>query len=511
MSTTTRYRYIADLDANGAGEEEGYTGRIVDLRKVKDALRRHRAFWMACAVLGLAIGAVFHLAIPAKYTAVSMLYLTEPTNGSTYTLGDDVNLFDTTRVGERAFQLFRGGGTGSLPGSYKAIAAGDFLMEIRAEASTRPRAVRWAKALASAFFSVRAKALDGQTALVDSSLGLQAKQLGADVQRINNAIDVLSGSPASPSTANQIAQLVSERGTDETQLTSLQNEVQQNLIEENVVKKGSYVLDPPVASVVDTKKIFAEDGLSGLVAGLAIGVGALVVGAIISDRPRRRAEVATLLGAPVELSLPREPEPAWLPGASARRQVKKPGPGLRLAQSRLQARVARLPRSSLALVSVGKGSVGTAAVLVAGTALSLAADGKRVALVDMAEGRPLARLFRVGSRDGAVRTVAIDGKQLRLAIAPEDAMSLDSMEVARGADAMLVLANADPAIGAEQLRSWAEAAVVVVRAGKVSDMLIEAAGDMLRSVGVPPISGILLGGDKGDETSGCVATEDLGW
>ena len=511
MSTTTRYRYIADLDASGADEEDLYAGRMFDLRKIKDALRRHKAFWLSCALLGLAIGAVFHLAIPAKYTAVSMLYLTEPTTGATYTLGDDVNLFETSRVGDRAIGLLRSEGKGIVPGKYAAAAAGNVLMEVKAVASTRPGAVRWARALSSAFFSVRADALGGQIKLVDSSLELQANRLAADVQKLNNAINVLSGSQALPSTANQIAQFVSERGTDETQLTQLQNQVQQNLIEESVVNKGSYVLDPPVASLVHTKKIFAEDGLSGLVAGLAVGVGALVIGAIISDRPRRRAEVAALLGAPVELSLRGDAEPAWLPGASARRQVKRPSSGLRLAQERLRGKLAHLPRQSLALVSAGKGSAGTAAVLLAGTAISLAAEDKRVALVDMAEGRPLARLFRVSAKDGSVQTVAMGGRQVRLAVAPEDVSALDRAEVSRGADAVLVLANANPAVGTEQLRSWVEGAVVLLRAGKASDILIEAAGEMLRGAGVPPLAGILIGADRGDETSGLVAHVGPAW
>lgn len=511
MSTTTRYRYIASLDGGGPGEEDVYTGRMVDLRKMKDALRRHKVFWVACALLGLVVGAAFHLAVPAKYTAVSMLYLTEPTTGSTYTLGDDVSLFDTNRVADRAASLLQEGSKGTVPGGYEGIAVGDVLMEVKADASTQSGAVRWANALASAFFSVRADTLGGQTKLVDSSLGLQATRLAADVQRLSNAITVLSGSQARPSTANQVAQLVSERGTDETQLTSLQNEVQQNLIEESVVNKGSYVLDPPVASVVHTKRVLAEDGLSGLVAGLAVGIGAVVVGAIISDHPRRRSEVAALLGAPVELSLRGQAEPARLLRARARRQVKKPSAGLRLAQHRLREKVARLPRSSLVLVSVGKGATGTAAVLLAGTALSLAADGKLVALVDMADGRPLARLFRSRAKGGTVSTVAMDGKQLRLAVAPEDATALDSAVVTNGADAVLVLANADPALGAERLRPWAEGAVVVLGAGKASELLIEATSEMLRGAGVRPLSGILLGADRQDETSGLVATEGQGW
>lgn len=502
MSTITDERYIPTLDESGPDEgEEAYGGRIVGLRTMKEGLRRHRFFWASCALLGLVIGATFHLLIPAKYVAVTTLYLAEP-GGSTYTVADDVNLLETSTVAKRAVDQLHPSKSAGLPGGYQGLAMGTVLLEIKADASTPAGAVRWANAIAKAFLSVRAQTLDGQTNLIVSSLQKQVNRLASEVQRLNNAITVLSSSPASPSTSNQVAQMVSERGTDETQLTSLQNEVQQDLLEESAVAQGSYVLDPAQALLVHTKRIFAEDGLSGLVAGLAVGVGIVVVGAIISDHPRRRAEVAGLLGAPVELSLRGLPEPGWRTGAAPRSYVKKPKPQLKLAERRLRERLGRLRRPALALVSTGQGSLGTAAALLASTAVSLAGEGKRVVLVDMAEGRPLARVFRTRMKGDVVSTVALRGAELRLVVVPEDVASLDSWEATKGADAVLVLASADVAAGAEYLRPWAEGAVVVLRAGKASDLLIEATGQVLRSAGVPPVSAILLGADKGDETAG---------
>jgi hypothetical protein len=509
--TTTSERYIANLDGAATGEEEEYGGRIVGLRTMKEGLQRHRLFWMSCAALGLLIGAVFHLVIPTKYVAVTTLYLTEPATGVAYTVADDVNLLETKAVEYRALSDLHIDNRNDLPGSYHGVALGSVLLEIKADGRTPAAAVRWAKALARAFFSVRAQTLGGQTNIVVSSLNSQAKQLEAAVQRLNNAISVLSSAKAGPATANQVADMVSERGTDETQLTTLQNQVQQDLLEQSALNKGSYVLDPAQALLVHTKRIFAEDGLSGLVAGLAIGVGGVVVGAVISDRPRRRAEVAALLGAPVELSLSDVPEPNLLTGGRVRGQLKRPGAQLKLAQRRLREKLGQLHRPALALVGVGKGSAGVATAVLAGTALSLAAEGKRVVLVDMAKGRPMARLFRVRGKRGAVSTVTFQGQYLGLVVAPEDMVVLDAKDVTQGADAILVLADADPAVGSEHLRPWAEAAVVMLRAGKASDLLVEAAGQMLRDAGVPPVSAVMLGTDERDETFGSVDGASKGW
>jgi hypothetical protein len=493
-------RFIKSIDGDPTGDGDAYPGRVVGLRTIKEGLRRYRLIWASSALLGLLIGASFHLIIPNKYVAVTTLYLTEPTGGPAYTVSDDVNLLETDTVAYRALRILHLSNINNLPGSYQGSALGDALLEMKADGGTPAKAVRWAKALAAAFLSVRAKTLGAQTQLVVSTMETQVKHLEVTVQDLNNTINVLSSSGGGPGTANQIAQMVSERGTDETQLTNLQNSIQEDLLQQASLDKGSYVLDPPRVLLVHTKRIFAEDGLSGLVAGLAIGIGGVVVAAIISDRPRRRAEVAALLGAPVELSIRGLAEPTWMSLTSPRGYVKRPGTQLELSQRRLKQRLGQLGHSALAVVGAGRGTTGTAAAVLAGAALSLAADGKQVAVVDLCEGRPLARLFRAKG-DGA-RTVTFRHLQLRLAVAPEDLTSLDPREVAKGADAVLVLANADPAVGVEHLRPWAEAAVVMLRAGKASDLLIEATGQMLREAGVAPMSAFLLGADREDETFG---------
>ena len=502
MSTDMDRRSVWGLEDLGRGEQEAYSGRIIDLRTIKEALGRYRVFWATCAVLGLVIGAAFHLVIPAKYTAVTVLYMAEPASGGTYTVADDVNLLETAKVAQTAFRRLHITTTKSLPGGYTGLAVSNTLLEIKADASTPAKAVRWARAVSGAFMSVRAQTLGGQTKLVVASLEAQAKQLAANVQRLNGAVSVLSSS--SSHTAALVAEMVSERGTDESQLTSLQNQAQQDLLEQSAVDKGTYVLDPPKAGLVNTKKVLVKDGLAGLVGGLAIGMGGIILGAVISDRPRRRAAVAALLGAPVELSVRGIVEPAW--HTVARRYAKKPGPQLELAQRRVLEKLNNLGRPALALVSVGKNSTATAAAILAGAALSLAAEDKRVVLVDMARGRPLGLIFRVRRRGGSVGTVGLDGRQLRLAVAPDDVTQLDSEEVINGADVVLVLANADPAVGSEQLRGWVEGAVLLLRAGQASDVLIQASGEMLRDAGVVPLSAILLDADKGDETFGSIAS-----
>jgi capsular polysaccharide biosynthesis protein len=67
------------------------------------------------------------------------------------------------------------------------------------------------------------------------------------------------------------------------------------------------VLDTAYVVPVSAKKTAIKDGLSGLIAGLGLGITIVIIGELLSDRVRARSDVAAALGAPVELSVGRLP------------------------------------------------------------------------------------------------------------------------------------------------------------------------------------------------------------
>jgi hypothetical protein len=476
---------------------------------MKEGLKRHRALWLACAVLGLVIGACFHLVVPAKYVAVTDLYLTEPTSSATYTTADDASLAETNTVAFGALRLMHlPANLNDEPGKYVVTAVSDVLLQIKGDGLTRSKAVQWTSALAKSFLAVRERALNRQMQLVVNALNTEAGALARQVERLDATITGLDNGRASTSSSNELANLASERGTDESQLTTLQAEIQQDQLEMSAVDKGSYVLDPAQTLRVSMKRVFAEDGLSGLVAGLAIGFGGVLVASIISEKPTRRDEVAQLLGAPVELSVAGPKKPGSLRWTAYLRWVKRPGPDLKAVQRRLRNHLFTLPRPALGVVAVGRAVGDSAAVLVAGLGYSLAAEGKRVLLVDMADGRPLARLLRQRGKGERLRTVRFGGQTFSLAIAPEDIGGLDHNEITASRDCTLVLATADPGVGVAHLRSWIAGSVVVLRAGKATATLIQAVGEMMRDSRVGLRSAIEVGAGKEDESFGAVDERD---
>jgi hypothetical protein len=160
-----------------------------------------------------------------------------------------------------------------------------------------------------------------------------------------------------------------------------------------------------------------------------------------------------------------------------------------------------------------------AALALVSLALSCAQEGSQVLVADLVRGAPAARLLQAGQP--GVRLVHLNGADLVVAVpghkdvapvgplrrpAPQaqrwSSFSDAVAEACASADILLTLAAVDPALGSDHLPTWAVGAVAVVTAGKSSWTQIQAAGQMMRLAGMPPMSAILVGADRHDESLG---------
>ena len=252
--------------------------------------------------------------------------------------------------------------------------------------------------------------------------------------------------------------------------------------------------------VKSAKRTAIKDGLAGLVAGAALGFIIVLLGVLLSDRLRRRSDVAEALGAPVELTLgdlqpPRRLKQSWL-----RRQLQEPSPPLLMIERRLRGQLDSAPMSALALIEIEAADV--AALAIALLARSLASEGTRVLMADLAEGRPLATLFEGRVQAGQVGMVSISGQPIKLFVAPDDPTQNSGPEADEDTDMILIVATVDPAFGAQHIADWASDAVVMVQAGEANAVRIDSVGELLRQARIAVRSAILLGGDSNDDSSG---------
>jgi capsular polysaccharide biosynthesis protein len=485
-----------------------YSGPLINLSFIKQALSRRRKFWIGAALAGLVIGSAFHTFVPAKYTAVADLYLNQPAGADPIAaMQNDVSLLETRTVAAQALtSLHLNADPGTFVSTYEGIAVSGNILSIKLNASSPAQAVSYDNAVANAFLDVSARELALQTQLVVNGLKKQISTLNAAMKDLTSAINSLSTTTANSQSANQLATLVTQRTNDASQISQLQSQEQQDILAEQANVQGSSVLDPAVATKVSPKKVIVMDGLTGLIGGLGLSVGIIVIGAIISDRPRRRSDVAATLGVPIELSVGRYHPPLIFRQMRLRRSLKSPGLTMRMIARRLGAHLDAAPGSRLATIAIGPTE--PAALGVATLALWLAMEGKRVVLVDMSDGRPLVHLFRAKRIPDSRQVVNFHGLWLTLIVAPEDPGEMMG-ELFGEDDVVLVLASVSPALGADHIASWANNAALVVTAGKASDALMASTTQLLRQSGVVPVSAVLIDAGREDDTVGVVDDEPL--
>jgi capsular polysaccharide biosynthesis protein len=486
-------------------------------------------FWVGMAGLGLLITAGLYLKAPPVYQASTSLFLTVGPEAAPGTaIQTDQALAQSRAVAALALRKLRlQESPSSFASSVTATALTDRILQITVSASSPSDAVNRANAVAAAFRQTRATLLYAQQQSLFKSLDQQVIQAKQQLTSVDNQIRQLSAQPASPAQQSSLGLLRAKRSQAAAALNALVSAVNSDKASARELTAsevtGSGVLDaaaPVPQSHHARLKHLVFYAVAGLIPGLAFGIGAVVVGALISDRLRRRDDIARALGAPVKLSLGNVRLDRRLP--QGRGLAALQGPNIRRIVAHLDmvvpARSAGI--SALAVVPVDDPRV--AAISLASLACDRARRGGKVVVADLCAGSPLGGLL--GLKEPGVRAVTVDEANLAVAIPGPDDFALtgplghsqapasdfaDAVASAcRSADMLLTLVALDPGLGSEHLATWASDAVVVVTAGRSSWTKIHSVGEMIRLSGTSLDSAVLIGADRTDESLGVTNTRD---
>jgi capsular polysaccharide biosynthesis protein len=496
---------------------------LVSLGFLTAALRRSKWFWSATAVVGLLVGIGLYHKAPHPYQASTTLLLTvgNEAQPGVAILEDQALAQSHTMAGLTLQKLGLKESTGSFLGSYTVTPLTDRVLQITADAPSSDEAVRQANALATEYLAFRATQLRTEQQLWFTALDQQATQDKQRAASISKQISELSAQPASSSQQARLSALRAQGNRANNDLTALEQNVTSTKADAKVATDqmiaSSQVLDPasPVPQHGHLKHLLLYGG-GGLIFGLILGMAIVVLRALLSDRLRRRDDVARALDAPVS-SVP-VMRASWLPGRRGR------------VSSRYLERIVAYLRdavpggsrgrlAALAVVPVDDPQV--AAQSVVSLAVSCAQQDKRVVVADLCGGAPAAMLL--GAEGPGVHTVSVDGAHLVTAVpdptdfapigplrpASHGAQSSTASELAAAlpsADLLLTLVTLDPSVGGEHLATWAADAVVLVTAGRSSWTKIHAVGEMIRLAGIHLVSAVLIGADKTDESLGVALT-----
>ena len=498
------------------------TGGYTSGAFIKAALRRRARFWCVTALVGLLIGLGLYVKLPPAYHATATLVLTNsPNENPTAVMQTNATLAESVPVAQRAVsQLGLQQSVASFMATYSATPTTDQILVISVGAPSADAAVARANALASAFLQFRTTYVQTQQAELVAGLNQQLKQAQQRLDSTNLQISQLPA-PSSPAEQANLRKLQAQQKDASNALAEVKYYVvgaqATGQTTTDSMVQNSKVLGPAILAKHSRVKGVALDIVGGLIGGMALGMGIVVIGALVSDRLRRRDEIAEAFGVPVGLSVGVLRKRRWLGRAARDLDMKRVVAHLRNAvpgSSRGPA--------SLAVVAVDDAHV--AARAVASLAMSYASEGRQVVVADLSGGAHLARLL--GAKGPGIHAVSRKGANFLVTVPEPDDVALVGplrgntlsavparadkalVDASNSADVLLTLASLDPALGAEYLATWATDAVGVVTAGESSEERIRGVREMVRLAGTRLDSVVLVGADKSDQSVGASTAPD---
>jgi capsular polysaccharide biosynthesis protein len=555
----------ADDDLTGAGSGRGQfaSGLAAGLAAVpylRAAIRRRLGLVCVFALVGLLLGVGYFKARPPAAKAEIEVYVTQaPGVEPQDAVLTDVALLQTRSLAALALkQLGLSETVTKFMGSFTAVSLTDKVLEIIVSAPTSADAVQRANVISTTFLHYRASLIAAQRQATVRQLNDQLAKGEQQVASLTNQVYAEQLLPASAERTDKLAQLNGSLATASANLTSLEGAVSSYEVgsESGNAQEvtGSYPLykaAPLPPSKYRKADIYA---IGGLVAGLILGMVAAAAAALMSDRLRRRDDVANAVGAPVRLSVgPLKLKRSGLPGrreVTLSKALEAVGTvDVQRVAEHLRAAVPDRSDGAAALAVVAMDDPYAAVLPVLALALSCARAGGQVIIADLSAGTVAGQLLDFA--DPGVRIVTVDGEQIALAVpdagdlVPMGPLPQRADEVAahrsgtaaadrgsagggarpgrivlghgsavqstagyqlaaayQSADLMLTVVTLDPALGAQYLPTWATDAVVIVTAGESTATKIHSISEMTRLAGTTISCAILVGADKDDESIG---------
>jgi capsular polysaccharide biosynthesis protein len=499
---------------------------LTTLPYIGRAIRRRARMWCAAAMIGLVLGlAAFVVHPPAHKASVSLLITDGASQNPMDAILTEIALVQSRAVAAPVVQSLGLHVTVTkFLSSYTVTQVTDRVIGITASAPSASEAVRRASAIATQFLTYQANLLRAQQQHVVSSMDDQVDSLNQQIAGLDQQIAAAepgtgksAARHASAAEKAAVSQLDTDRVRDANAIAGLQQAISSyqvsNQLTNDQIISGSRILGQ--AAPLPPSKLKSRTGylVIGLAAGLALGLGIVIVGALVSDRLRRRDDVARALGAPVELSVGRI-RTGLLSGRRGLAAAR--GRDMQRIVAYLRGLLPEEPGGAPALAVVPVDDPRPAVLAVLSLALSCAEQGMQVLVADLSDGGLVARQLRV--RDRGLRSVRVGGQKLTLVVprgllpagplasaggSPEAELADQDLTAAyAAADLLLTIATVDPAIGADHLGSWATDTVVTVTTGQCAASRIRAAGDLIRLGGTSLVAAVLLDTDKTDDSIG---------
>jgi hypothetical protein len=514
---------FAEFDALPSATDT--TAGLVSLGFIGSALRRSMAIWIVGAVIGLVIGSGLAVLKQPVATATASLLLDTTDNAQGKELPTDIAIAESTPVAAAVIAQL---GIQQTPTDFlKTYTVTIYglsaqVLILSAKGPSDAAAVQRASAIAQQFLAFRTKYLQGQLTEAIDSLNKQVTQAQQNLNSINQRVAEVSAQPSSPSQQTELASVTKQQTAAANTLSQVQQDATSTKLQDEAATvqmvRGSEVLSAPTPVKHSAKKSAALYALAGLVGGLVIGMAIVVIGAITSDRLRRRDDIAIAIGAPVRLSVGRLRPRRKL---SLRRKSGQQDRDMKRFVDHLRKAVPANSGGAAGLAVVTVDDAPAVAQAIVKLAVASSQQRRRVVLADLSVGAPAARALGVTAP--GINKVSPEGVPIAVVVPEaEDVapigplgnglpgfakVSEELAEACASADLILSVVTLNPAFGGDYLGTWATKAVAVITAGQSTATRLHAAGEMIRLAGVQFASVVVLDVDQDDESLGTVFAE----
>jgi capsular polysaccharide biosynthesis protein len=496
---------IEDAEPSRTPAGMAVEGSWVSIHYLRSCLRRRWRFVLMTTTAGLMLALAALTLVPASSSADATVFLAHDTGADPMTAiaTDHKLLVNRTVAGQVVDQLHLPMTVDEFLATYSASEPSTELLDIQLKAGSPQEAVRRLTALCAAFLQFRNDQLATQARYIVTTDQSHIAALRKEVDLVNQEYTAALAHRDHPAAS----QALTDRSELLQQIGTLQSTIEDTQLQSESLATASHVVDPPAPVPAGGPKHMVLGVMSGLILGCGLGVGIVFAHALVSNRLRRREEIATALGQAVPFSAgPVHGRLPWYlpvhrPSVARRRRRNLEILSEGLAEALPEGRGAR---QRVALVGVG--DLRAAASVIVETGLRLQVQGDRVFLVDLTNAGVLGRyqsdelailrpeVRRAGSASGALSVVSSMSDVLPHGDPREEQWKRASL--------VLVLAEVDLGVGNRQLMTWADSAVLMVGAGKVTAEYLRSISRLFSSAGPRLEFAMVVGADRTDESLG---------
>lgn len=292
-----------DPDEVAAGQQPA----LVSLHFLRAALRRRWRIWVGLGLVGMLLGVAWTYVMPApSIGTVTLVLAHDPNTNPDQAMDTDVSLLRTRTVAEAVIdELDLPMTPEGFQNSVTATPDSTAVLVLDVAAPNDAAAVARAKSLSENYLVFRNRQIQSQANALINGYRKRVAALQAEVDRLTRQFNTLSSS--GPEVQSQASDVLAQRSRVSAEISTFQQTIQDTSLQIGSVVAASYVLDPASAVPQSEKMRLALAMASGLVGGLAVGMGLVLFTALTSDRLRRREEVALALGVPVRFSVRKHP------------------------------------------------------------------------------------------------------------------------------------------------------------------------------------------------------------